>query len=127
MGKEGSGIDWEPGVSRCKPPHLKWISNEILLYSTGNYSQSPRIEHDGRSYEKNNVYADTSMTGSLCCTQEIGTKLCINYNFKKFRNLQNIIILKKVIDVMCPPYLHISHQYDFQKMDHWDGNTLPLT
>ena len=32
-----SGMDWEFGVSRCKLQHLKWISNEVLLYSTGNY------------------------------------------------------------------------------------------
>jgi len=31
----GSGIDWEFGVNRCKLLHLEWISNEILLYSTG--------------------------------------------------------------------------------------------
>ena len=39
-----SGMDWEFGVSRCKLLHLEWISNETLLYSTGNYSQS--LEHD---------------------------------------------------------------------------------
>ena len=43
----GSGMDGEFGVSRCKPLHLELISNEILLYSTGNYIQSPVIEHDG--------------------------------------------------------------------------------
>ena len=36
-GGGGSGMDWESGVSRCKPLHLEWISNEILAYSTGNY------------------------------------------------------------------------------------------
>ena len=34
---EGSGMDWESGVNRCKLLPLEWISNEILLYSTGNY------------------------------------------------------------------------------------------
>ena len=33
----GSGMDWEFGASRCKLLHLEWISNGILLYSTGNY------------------------------------------------------------------------------------------
>ena len=32
-----SGVDWEFGVSRCKLLHFEWISNEIVLYSTGNY------------------------------------------------------------------------------------------
>ena len=31
--------------------HLEWISNEVLLYSTGNYIQSLGIEPDGRWYE----------------------------------------------------------------------------
>ena len=42
----GSGMHWEFGVSRCKQLHLKGISNEMLLYSTGNYIQSLVIEHD---------------------------------------------------------------------------------
>ena len=43
----GSGMDWEFGVNRCKLLHLEWISNEILLYSTGNYVQLLVMEHDG--------------------------------------------------------------------------------
>ena len=34
---EVCGRDWDFGVSRCKLLQLEWISNEILLYSTGNY------------------------------------------------------------------------------------------
>ena len=33
----GRGMDWESGVNTCKLLHLEWISNEILLHSTGNY------------------------------------------------------------------------------------------
>ena len=33
----GGGMDLEFGVSRCKLLHLEQISNEIPLYSTGNY------------------------------------------------------------------------------------------
>ena len=44
----GSGMDWEFVVSRCKLSHLLWISNEILLYSTGNYIQSLVMEYNGR-------------------------------------------------------------------------------
>ena len=33
----GGGTDWELGVSRCKLLYLELISNEVLLYSTGNY------------------------------------------------------------------------------------------
>ena len=45
---EGSGMDGDLGVGRCKLLHLEWISNEVLLYSTGNYIQSLGIDHDGR-------------------------------------------------------------------------------
>ena len=36
-GEGGSGMDWEFGVKRRKLLPLEWISNEILLISTGNY------------------------------------------------------------------------------------------
>ena len=50
--KEGSGRDWEFGISRCKLLHLEWISDEVLLYTTGNYSQYLGIEHDRRYVRK---------------------------------------------------------------------------
>ena len=56
-------MDRECGVGRCKLVHLKWISNEVLLYSKGNCIQSLGLEHDGRWYEKKNVYV--CLTGSL--------------------------------------------------------------
>ena len=43
----GSGMDWEFGVNRCKLLPLEWISNEILLYSTGKYIESLVMVHDG--------------------------------------------------------------------------------
>ena len=51
-GGGGSGMDWEFGVSRCKLFHLEWMSNEVLLYGTGNYIQSHVLEHDGRQDEE---------------------------------------------------------------------------
>ena len=68
-----SGMDGEFGVGRCKGSHFEWISSAVLLYSTGNYIHSLKIEHDGRWYEKKKVYI--CMTGSLCCTAEIDTTL----------------------------------------------------
>ena len=41
-------MDMEFGVSRHKLLHLGRISNEVLLYRTGNYIQSLGIGHDGR-------------------------------------------------------------------------------
>ena len=51
----GSGRDGEFGVGRCKLLHLEWISNEVLLCSTGDYVQSLGIDHDERKYKKGNV------------------------------------------------------------------------
>ena len=48
-------MDWEFGVSKCRLLRLEWISNDVLLYNTGNYIQSPGIEYDGRKYEIKNV------------------------------------------------------------------------
>ena len=55
-GGRRSGMDWEFGVGKCKLLHLEWISNEVLLYSTGNYIQSLGIEYDGRQYENMYIY-----------------------------------------------------------------------
>ena len=35
----GGGKDWELGISRGKLLHIGWISNKVLLYSTGNNIQ----------------------------------------------------------------------------------------
>ena len=48
----GKGMDWEFGVSRCKLLHLEWINNKVLIYSTGNYIQSPGRNHNGKQYKK---------------------------------------------------------------------------
>ena len=54
-GREGrEGVDWEFGVSRYKQLYIKWINNEILLHSTGNYIQYPMINHNSKEY-KNKV------------------------------------------------------------------------
>ena len=45
-GKEWDGL-W---VSRCKLLHLEWVSNKVLLYSTGHYIQSPGIDYDEQEY-----------------------------------------------------------------------------
>ena len=50
----GSGRDREFGVSSCTLFHVEWISNEVLLCSTGNSIQALGIDH-GRWYQKKNV------------------------------------------------------------------------
>ena len=43
-----NGMNGEFGFRSCPLLHLPWISNEVLLNSTGNSIQSPGIEHNGR-------------------------------------------------------------------------------
>ena len=51
---EGSRMDWEFWVNRCKLLPLEWMSNEILLCNTGNYVESLMMEQD--NVRKRNVY-----------------------------------------------------------------------
>ena len=47
--EEGEGMTWTGSLRLADTNlHLKWISNEVLLYSTGNYIKPPGIEHSGR-------------------------------------------------------------------------------
>ena len=46
-------MDWEFGVNRCRLLPLEWISNEILLCSTGKYVWSLMMERD--NVRKKNV------------------------------------------------------------------------
>ena len=48
----GGGMEWEIGVSRCKPLYIEWINNKVLLYSTENYTQYPMINHNGKEDKK---------------------------------------------------------------------------
>ena len=65
----GTGVGWKLGISGCKLLQLEWISNEVLLYSRGNYIQSPEIDHNGKEFK---IYIYTCITESICCTAEIG-------------------------------------------------------
>ena len=47
-GRDGIGI----GISRGKLLQTEWINNQVLLYSTGNSSQYPEINQNGKEYEK---------------------------------------------------------------------------
>ena len=66
-------MDWEFGVGRGKLLHLEQINNKVLMYSTGNYTQYPVINRNGKEYEKMYIY--TCITESLCSAAEINTTL----------------------------------------------------
>ena len=68
---EGRG-GMDGGLGGCKQLHVEWISNEVLLCSTGTYNQSLGVGHDGGQYEKEvSMSTHVCMTGSLCHTEEI--------------------------------------------------------
>ena len=52
---EGQGGGLGAGISRCKLLYTEWI-NKALLYNTGNDTQYPVINHNGKEYEKEYVY-----------------------------------------------------------------------
>ena len=52
----GRGLDWEFGINRCKLVYIEWINNRVLLYSTGNYTQYPMINHNEKEYENECIY-----------------------------------------------------------------------
>ena len=72
--ERGGGKNWEFGISRCKLLYIGWINNKVLLYSTGNYTQYPEINHNGKEYEKEHMHI-IWITESLCCAKEIDTTL----------------------------------------------------
>ena len=50
------GVRRELGTSRCKILYTECINSKVLLYSTGNYTRYPGINHDGKGYEKECTY-----------------------------------------------------------------------
>jgi len=49
QGGEGVEMDWKFEGGGCELFHLEWV-NKVLLYTTGNYIQSPEISHHGKEY-----------------------------------------------------------------------------
>ena len=48
----GRGVEWAFGISRNELMYIEWISNKVLLYSTGNYIQYPITNHNEEEPEK---------------------------------------------------------------------------
>ena len=56
-----------------EPPYATGAALEKTKRQKDKKKKKKKKEHDGREYAKKNVYR--CMTGSLCCTAEIGTTL----------------------------------------------------
>ena len=76
VGGGGRRMDWEFGISRRQLLYIGWINNKALLYSTGNYTQYPVINHNGKEYEKEYV----CITESHYCIAEINTVNQLRFN-----------------------------------------------
>lgn len=48
-------MDGELGLVCANYIHLEWVSNGMLLYSTGSYVQFPGIDNDGIWSKRGNV------------------------------------------------------------------------
>ena len=70
-GRGEGQTNFEFGINRYRLLYMKQITNKDLLYSTGNYSQHPVKNHNGKEYKKEYIY----ITESLCCTPETNTTL----------------------------------------------------
>lgn len=76
-------MDWGFEVGKHKLLHLELISNEILLYSTGNYIQYLVVTYHGKEYEKQCMY--------ICITESLCSKNLTHYKL-------TILQLKKFLD-----------------------------
>ena len=65
-------INQEAGINTYILLHIKEITDKVLLYSTGNYTQYFIIAYKGKESEID-IYA--CITESLCCTLETNTTL----------------------------------------------------
>ena len=70
--KNGEGVDWEFGISRCKLLYREWINSKVLLLR-GNYIQYPAMNLNGKEHNK-----------CLCYIGEICTTLN-QWHFSKFK------------------------------------------
>ena len=41
-------MNWELEVGKFKLLYLEWINNKILMHSTGNYTEYPVVNHNGK-------------------------------------------------------------------------------
>ena len=51
----GGGKVWEFEISRCKLVYTEWITDVVLLYSTGSHIQHLVINRNGKEYDKQRI------------------------------------------------------------------------
>ena len=65
-------MDWEFGAGKMPTITFRMNEQQVLMYSMGNYIQSPEINHNGKEHIKKECVC---ITESLCCTTDINTTL----------------------------------------------------
>ena len=63
----------ESGVGRCKLPHLEWI-NKVQLYSIGNHTGYPVINHNGKEHLKQESIYSESLNSAKFHMKELESK-----------------------------------------------------
>ena len=48
----GSSAFSKTSLNRCKLLYIEWINNTVLLYSTENYIQYPKVNYNGKEHKK---------------------------------------------------------------------------
>ena len=104
-----------PGGGHCD---LEWISNKVLLYSTGNCIQDPVINHYGKVYEKKSVCVCVcvciiSLVQSLSLVQLFVTPWTVacqaSLPITSSRSLLRLMSIKSVMPsnhlILCHPLL----------------------
>ena len=66
------GMDWESSRDRCQLFYREWVNDKVLPHSTGNYTQYPVINHNGK-YDHMCACACVHLSESLHCTAEMNT------------------------------------------------------
>ena len=49
-------MDWEFRIGRCKLLYREWLDNKVPLFGTGSHVQYSVINHNGKEYEKEDIY-----------------------------------------------------------------------
>ena len=73
------GVVREFGIDRNTLLYLKWITNNVLLYSTGNSAQCYVAAWMGGEFGGEWIHVYVCMAESLCCPPETITTLLISY------------------------------------------------
>ena len=101
----GGGMEWEFGISRCELLYVRWINNKVLLYSTGNYTQYPLINHNGKEWKKRNKWPNYQETVCPHSSREFLSSVCFYLFICSFLNRMEFFLRLRSCWVSWPHQL----------------------